>query len=110
MPSVSAGLKWPPDIGPTANAIAITERPTANATAISPADGAENSAAPQTPVTSANVPTNSAPSSRADMIPPNDPAAPGARSANHMVHQLGAVGNGVEQALCVINRARLRPS
>src|SRR5690349_2896203 len=72
MPSVTAGLKWPPEIGPTAKAIAITERPTANATAISPADGAENSAAPQTPVTSANVPTNSAPSSRADdaMDPP----------------------------------------
>src|ERR1043166_3039934 len=98
MPSVTAGLKWPPEIGPTANAIAITERPTANATAISPADGAENSAAPQTPVTSANVPTNSAPSSRADdaMDPPVILLPRRGPGANRMVHQLGAVGNGVD--------------
>jgi hypothetical protein len=36
----------------------------AKATVIRPADGAENNAAPQTAPTSANVPINSAPSSR----------------------------------------------
>ena len=64
MPSVTAGLKWPPEMWPTANAIARTDRPTAKATATSPAEGAENSAAPHTAVTSVNVPMNSAPSSR----------------------------------------------
>src|ERR1041384_4572855 len=72
-PSVTAGLKWPPEMGPTAKAIAMTDRPTATATATSPVDGAENSAAPHTAVTSVNVPMNSAPSSRGDMsFPPNE--------------------------------------
>src|SRR5581483_653145 len=59
-PQVTAGLKCPPEIGPTAYAIASTIAPMANATVISPADGAENSAAPQTELTSANVPMTSA--------------------------------------------------
>jgi hypothetical protein len=44
--------------------MASTDRPTAKATATSPADGAENSAAPHTALTSMNVPMNSAPNSR----------------------------------------------
>src|SRR5215467_14019655 len=63
-PQVTAGLKWPPEIEPTAYAIASTDKPTAKATATSPADGAENSAAPHTALTSMNVPMNSAPNSR----------------------------------------------
>src|SRR2546422_7941546 len=50
--------------------MASTDRPTANATATRPADGAEKSAAPHTAVTSANVPINSAPSSLPICLPP----------------------------------------
>ena len=62
-PQVTAGLKWAPEIGPTAYAIASTAIPIENATAIKPTFGAENSAAPQTEATSMNVPTHSALSS-----------------------------------------------
>src|SRR3954462_12508654 len=93
MPSVTAGLKWPPEMGPTANAIARTERPTANATATRPADGAENNAAPHTAVTSVNVPMNSAPSSRGDMVSPLDPKPDRPPGANHMLHQVWPRGN-----------------
>ena len=57
-------IEMPARDGPTAKAIASTDRPTANATAINPADGAENKAAPQTALTSAKVPMNSAANSR----------------------------------------------
>src|SRR5262249_44966250 len=59
-PQVTAGLKCPPEIDPTAYAIASTAVPMANATVINPADGTENNAAPHTEVTSINVPINSA--------------------------------------------------
>ena len=89
-PSVTAGLKCPPEIWPTAKAIAKTDRPTANATATRPADGAENSAAPHTAVTSVNVPTNSAASSR-DMVFPF--IAPDCQIGPRIVLQVGARGN-----------------
>ena len=50
--------------------MASTERPTAKATATSPADGAENNAAPQTALTNANVPMNSAAKTRCMMKSP----------------------------------------
>src|SRR6266403_2181381 len=61
-------------MGPTAYAIASTERPTANATAINPALGAENNAAPQTALTSVNVPMTSALNSRDIFISHEAPA------------------------------------
>src|SRR5947199_10342171 len=94
-PHVTAGLKWPPEIGPTAKAIARTDRPTAKATATRPADGAENSAAPQTAVTSVNVPTNSAPSSRGDdMNPPIIHRSGGAGDESHRSPGLGGGQRG----------------
>src|SRR4029079_2565413 len=59
-PQVTAGLKCAPEMCPTAKAIAMTDKPTANAIAIRPACGAENNAEPQTALTSENVPINSA--------------------------------------------------
>src|SRR2546422_1003262 len=56
--------------------MASTDRPTANATATRPADGAEKSAAPHTAVTSANVPINSAPSSLPICLPPRFSSCP----------------------------------
>src|SRR3954462_5671703 len=94
-PTVTAGLKWPPEMGPTAKAIARTERPTAKATATRPDGGAEKRAAPHTAVTSVNVPMNSAPSSRGDdMNSPHESVAPAGPGTNHMVHQVSAKGNG----------------
>ena len=91
-PSVTAGLKCPPEIWPTAKAIARTDRPTANATATRPADGAENSAAPHTAVTSVNVPTNSAASSR-DMVFPFI-TRPTARSGHASFYRWGRGATG----------------
>src|SRR5256885_16420788 len=101
-PTVTAGLKWPPEMGPTAKAIARTERPTAKATATRPADGAEKRAAPHTAVTSVNVPMNSAPSSRGDdMNSPHESVAPaGAGRITRFTRAWArATGGGAPRAL-----------
>ena len=69
-PQVTAGLKCAPEMCPTAKAIAMTDKPTANAIAIRPACGAENNAEPQTALTSENVPINSAARCRCIGQPP----------------------------------------
>src|SRR5580765_8525128 len=62
-PSVTAGLKWPPEIGPNAYAPVTTVRPKASETPRNPIPSAGNAAAstalPQPPKTSQNVPRNS---------------------------------------------------
>ncbi len=70
-PSVTAGLKWPPEMCPTAYAMVSTVRPKAIATprkptpspvSVSPLTNiAANTAVPQPPNTSQKVPRNSAP-------------------------------------------------
>jgi hypothetical protein len=60
----TAGLKWPPDMGPTAYTIVNTVRPKASETPNSPIPTAGNVAAstalPHPPSTSQKVPRNSA--------------------------------------------------
>src|SRR6185436_12452700 len=60
----TAGLKWPPEIGPSAYAPDSTVRPKANDTPSSPiptsGKAAASTALPQPPRTSQNVPMNSA--------------------------------------------------
>src|SRR3954466_5931933 len=107
-PIVTAGLKWPPEMGPTAKAITRTERPTAKATATRPADGAEKRAAPHTAVTSVNVPMNSAPSSRGDdMNYPHEIRCSGGAGTNHMVHQVWVEGNGVGRPCALLSAVRI---
>src|SRR5690348_8425438 len=64
-PADTAGLKWPPEIGPTAYAIVSTVKPKASATPTKPmprfGNAAASTALPQPPITSQNVPKNSAP-------------------------------------------------
>src|SRR3954471_16743106 len=101
MPSVPAGLKWPPEMGPTANAIARTERPTANATATRPALGAENSAAPHTAVTSVKVPMNSALNSLVMLVSPGCGAPANLVARTGSCHQAATDDNRrVRQPLC----------
>src|SRR6476469_9688353 len=63
-PTVTAGLKCPPETWPTAYAIVSTERPKANATTSrpmpTPGKAAASTALPQPPRTSHSVPRNSA--------------------------------------------------
>src|SRR3954468_18264363 len=63
-PSVTAGLKWPPEMCPTAYAIVTTVRPKASETPTRPMPTAGNVAAstalPQPPNTSQKVPNASA--------------------------------------------------
>src|SRR5690349_10178325 len=63
-PTVTAGLKCPPETWPTAYAIVSTDKPKANETPSSPMPTAGNAAAstalPQPPSTSQSVPKNSA--------------------------------------------------
>src|SRR5664279_2914717 len=63
-PTDTAGLKWPPEMGPTAYAIVSTVRPNASATPANPiprfGNAAASTALPQPPITSQNVPKNSA--------------------------------------------------
>src|SRR5580765_4754876 len=62
-PSVTAGLKWPPEIGPNAYAPVTTVRPKASETPRkpipSPGKAAASTALPHPPRTSQNVPRNS---------------------------------------------------
>src|ERR1043165_8121589 len=106
-PTVTAGVKWPPEIGPTAKAIASTDSPTAKATATSPPpEGAENNAAPQTAVTSVNVPMNSAPSSRGDdMNPPMNPSLRLGRGRITWFTRSGSRATGVGAACAYSSRA-----
>src|SRR6476646_3628501 len=90
IPIVTAGLKCPPEMCPTAYAIANTDRPTAKATATSPTDGAEKSAEPQTALTSVNVPTNSAANSRCILKLPKIPQIESVRA---MLQQPAAKSN-----------------
>src|SRR6185436_9441732 len=63
-PTDTAGLKWPPEIGPSAYAQVSTVRPNASATPANPMPSCGNAAAstalPHPPRTSHNVPRNSA--------------------------------------------------
>src|SRR5580765_4079500 len=63
-PTETAGLKWPPEIGPSAYAPDSTVRPKASDTPSNPIPTAGKPAAmtalPQPPSTSQNVPMNSA--------------------------------------------------
>ncbi len=77
-PTVTAGLKWPPEMWPTAYAIVSTVRPNASDTPTnpipSPGKAAASTALPQPPNTSHAVPRNSAPSlfviSMSPQLPP----------------------------------------
>src|SRR2546423_10152174 len=84
--------------------MARTDRPTANATATRPADGAENSAAPQTAVTSVNVPMNSAPNSR-DMVSPLIQARLPSRARITWFTRSRRGATGLQACLCVSTRA-----
>ncbi len=72
-PIVTAGLKWPPEMWPTAYAIVKTVKPKARATPTNPiprwGNPAASTAAPQPPNTSQNVPKNSATTRRDISIP-----------------------------------------
>src|SRR5450759_2028156 len=67
-PTVTAGLKWPPETWPKAYAMVSTVRPKARETPSNPMPTSGNLAAstalPQPPSTNQNVPTNSADSRR----------------------------------------------
>src|SRR4051794_15383753 len=71
-PSVTAGLMWQPETGPTAYAIASSESPNANATPRFPILSPATTAAPTPPKTSTNVPTHSAPARRSGISRPPD--------------------------------------
>src|SRR5690242_18611953 len=64
-PTVTAGLKWPPEMCPTAYAIVSTVRPKAKATPVKPmpscGKAAASTALPHPPNVNQNVPKNSAP-------------------------------------------------
>src|SRR5450759_559814 len=73
-PTVTAGLKWPPETWPKAYAMVSTVRPKARATPSNPIPTSGNLAAstalPQPPSTNQNVPTNSADSRRPSPVAP----------------------------------------
>jgi hypothetical protein len=79
-PTVTAGLKWAPEIGPSAYAIVSTLSPNARATPAKPmprpGNAAASTALPQPPSTNQNVPHSSAIDRRHNDIAATAPFAP----------------------------------
>src|SRR5690606_1179889 len=106
-PTETAGLKWAPEIGPSAYAPVSTVRPKASATPANPipssGKAAASTALPQPPRTSQNVPRNSA-AIFGSMIHSScifggrDPT-PGTRDVSEGIHRGAALHNQRETGL-----------